>query len=368
MSNKYLATPKPAPELTIPQSDKFVKVSIIDSTSYVDLPIEMLVKPEYKGQTRLTGPTFSFLIEHDSGKRMLFDLGIRKDADNMPPSLVNDFKSKGWTVKAEKNTADILQEAGFDIQGGDIDSVIYSHHHFDHVGDMTTFPSSTQLIVGPGFKAAHLPGYPINKDSPNLQSDFEGRDVREVDIKREGAGLKIGRFHAYDYFGDGSFYLLDTPGHTVGHMCGLARTSAPLDKEATFVMMGADACHHAGEFRPSQYQPLPTEISPSPKTLPQPVCPGHLLQEVHCNKSANEPYYEATEGFCHNLETNHWTVEGMQEFDASDDILLIIAHDASLLGVLDFFPESLNHWREKDLDAKTRWRFLGGFSEAVGKQ
>lgn len=30
MSKKYLATPKPAPELTIPQSDKFVKVSIID--------------------------------------------------------------------------------------------------------------------------------------------------------------------------------------------------------------------------------------------------------------------------------------------------------------------------------------------------
>jgi hypothetical protein len=30
MSNKYLATPKPAPELGIPQSDKFVKVSIID--------------------------------------------------------------------------------------------------------------------------------------------------------------------------------------------------------------------------------------------------------------------------------------------------------------------------------------------------
>jgi len=30
MSKKFLATPKPAPELAIPQSDKFVKVSIID--------------------------------------------------------------------------------------------------------------------------------------------------------------------------------------------------------------------------------------------------------------------------------------------------------------------------------------------------
>ena len=30
MSKKFLATPKPAPELAIPQSDKVVKVSIID--------------------------------------------------------------------------------------------------------------------------------------------------------------------------------------------------------------------------------------------------------------------------------------------------------------------------------------------------
>ena len=170
------------------------------------------MKPKYKGKDQLTGPTFSFLIEHNSGKRLLFDLGIRKDADNMAPTIVHSFKSKGWTVKAEKNTADILQEAGFDIQGGAIDAVIYSHHHFDHVGDMTTFPPSTQLIVGPGFKEAHLPAYPINKESPNLQSDFENRDVREIDIATEGAGLKIGRFNAYDYFGDGSFYLLDTPG------------------------------------------------------------------------------------------------------------------------------------------------------------
>jgi glyoxylase-like metal-dependent hydrolase (beta-lactamase superfamily II) len=256
----------------------------------------------------------------------------------MAPSIVHSFKSKGWTVGAKKNTADILQEAGFDIQGGVIDSVIYSHHHFDHVGDMTTFPASTQLIVGPGFKEAHLPAYPINKESPNLQSDFEGREVREVDITHEGAGLKIGRFDAYDYFGDGSFYLLDTPGHAVGHMCGLARTSAPLDAAPTFVLMGGDACHHAGEFRPSQYQPLPTEINPSPKSLPQPICPGHLLQDVHCNKSANEPFYE------------------------------VIAHDGSLLGALDLFPDSLNNWREKDLDAQSRWRFLGDFSEAISKQ
>lgn len=332
------------------------------------MPIEAFLKPKYKGKDYLTGPTFSFLIEHDSGKKILFDLGIRKDAENMAPTIANSIKSKGWTVQAEKNTADILQEAGFDVAGGAIDAVIYSHHHFDHVGDMTTFPPSTRLVVGPGFKEAHLPGYPINKDSPNLQSDFENREVREVDITVEGAGLCIGRFNAYDYFGDGSFYLLDTPGHAVGHMCGLARTTAPLDGPPTFVMMGGDACHHAGEFRPSEYLPLPKEVSLSPDSDNKPSCPGRLLQEIHYNQSAKEPYYEVTESFAHDLQKCHWTVQGLQEFDASDDMLLIIAHDASVLGALDFFPDSMNNWREKDLDKKARWRFVGDFEEAVDKQ
>jgi len=37
--------------------------------------------------------------------------------------------------------------------------------------------------------------------------------------------LKIGPFATYDIFGDGSLYLLDTPGHAVGHMSGLVRTT-----------------------------------------------------------------------------------------------------------------------------------------------
>lgn len=42
-----------------------------------------------------------------------------------------------------------------------------------------------------------------------------GRNLREIDF--EGAGsLRIGKFPAVDFFGDGSFYLLDSPGHAIG--------------------------------------------------------------------------------------------------------------------------------------------------------
>jgi len=42
---------------------------------------------------------------------------------------------------------------------------ISSHHHFDHVGDVTTFPGTTELVTGPGFKDAYYPGYPTQPKS-----------------------------------------------------------------------------------------------------------------------------------------------------------------------------------------------------------
>lgn len=73
---------------------------------------------------------------------------------------------------------------------------------------MAVFPSSTEVVVGPGFKASPLllPGFPENAKSFILSSDFKGRELREIDF--EQAGLKIGGYAAYDFFGDGSFYLL----------------------------------------------------------------------------------------------------------------------------------------------------------------
>jgi hypothetical protein len=47
-----------------------------------------------------------------------------------------------------------------------------SHWHWDHIGDPSRFPSSTELIVGPGFKAEFLPGYPARPDAPIRESDF----------------------------------------------------------------------------------------------------------------------------------------------------------------------------------------------------
>jgi glyoxylase-like metal-dependent hydrolase (beta-lactamase superfamily II) len=48
-----------------------------------------------------------------------------------------------------------------------------SHWHWDHIGDVSLFPRSTEVVVGPGFKDNFMPGYPVNDKAPLLQSDFE---------------------------------------------------------------------------------------------------------------------------------------------------------------------------------------------------
>jgi glyoxylase-like metal-dependent hydrolase (beta-lactamase superfamily II) len=63
-------------------------------------------------------------------------------------------------------------------------------------------------------------------------------------------GLRIERFQAYDF---GTMEFL--PGHAIGHMCALARTS-----ERSFVLLGADACHFAGALRSSRYLPMPDTL------------------------------------------------------------------------------------------------------------
>ena len=55
-----------------------------------------------------------------------------------------------------------------------------------------------------------MPGFPSNPDAPIRESDYKGRNVREISFA--DSSLRLGRFRALDYFGDGSFYLLDSPG------------------------------------------------------------------------------------------------------------------------------------------------------------
>lgn len=360
-----------APSLGIPAGAS-VKVQIIDSTSRIHAPVAAFMKPAIQGHQQIRVPAFSFLIEQpSSSRRILFDLGLRKDWQNLPPAIITRLSRPDWALDVQQNVSEILQKNGVNVAGGEIEAVIWSHWHFDHTGDMTTFPSSTILITGSGVQDALLPGYPTSQESNLLESDFSGREHREIDFAKAPT-TEIGKFKAYDYFKDGSFYLLNAPGHAIGHICGLARVTSVQegDAEDTFVFMGADTAHHGGAIRPNEYLPLPKDINPSP--LPERYassCPGHVLEAVHPNKKANEPYYQINDGMPHNRDDAIQSLQGMQGFDAVDNVFVIIAHDDTLLNPqleLGYFPNGdLKDWKAKDYANKVRWAFLKDFEKAI---
>lgn len=287
-------------------------------------------------------------------------MGARKDVENLAPAIVE--RAKKWAVPG-RNVADILAEdaGAIGVKPHDIEAVILSHHHWDHIGDMTTFPTSTALIVGPGFKKTLEPFYPTGSNSPMLEVDIEGREFREIDIAAEGKGLKIGRCDAFDFFADGSFYLLSTPGHSPGHIAGLARVSHDPD---SFIFFVGDACHHGGEIRPSEYLPLPFEIIPSP-TPKFSACPGSLIQKLQHDQQANKPFYTCQPSFPDDYDTCEETLRKVEEFDADDSVLVAMAHDRSLEGVVDLYPLKANNWHIKFANITARWTFLSDYREAI---
>lgn len=116
---------KPAPILNIPDSESTVHVRVINSTSRIKgIPVRIFFEPEIKGLEVLDCPAYSFLIEHPpSGRKVLWDLGVRKDWENLAPRIVKRIRDGGWQVTVEKGVAELLEEGG--VKPGDIDSVIW---------------------------------------------------------------------------------------------------------------------------------------------------------------------------------------------------------------------------------------------------
>lgn len=306
---------------------------------------------------------------------MVFDLGSRKDWWNMSPTCREHLRKVIPALDVKKNMDEVLKEGGVDLKT--IKRAVWSHWHWDHTGDLSKFPKETELIVGPGFKKSFMPGYPANENSPMLDADYEGRTVTEISFS-DPSTIKIGEFEAHDLYGDGSFYVLNVPGHAVGHISGLARTSTNPD---TFVFMGGDVCHFGGSMRPTQYAPMPSSI-PSATPLKrsrfkQTPCPCSLFTSCHPSyekegeeAARTKPYYNVThkEGSWYvDPPTAQASIDKLESFDADPNVFVCLAHDEGLLPVVEWFPKgTISDWNSKGWKEASHWAFLNALPVETG--
>ncbi|OBZ67040.1 hypothetical protein A0H81_12864 [Grifola frondosa] len=202
------------------ENQAYCDVSALEA-GHIEIPLAWVIDTA-KDDEKAFLPALSFLLRHTTNHdTFVFDLGIRKDWETLPPAYVARIKKMGFRVSVPQDAAASLLRGG--MPATDIAHVCLSHLHFDHTGDPALFPRAT-FLAGAGGRAFLAPGYPTDADSL-----FAG-DLLPADRTRwlEPVGWPpLGPFaHALDFYGDGSLYVVDAgAGHFPGHVNVLARTS-----------------------------------------------------------------------------------------------------------------------------------------------
>ncbi|KAJ7175836.1 hypothetical protein C8R46DRAFT_71192 [Mycena filopes] len=349
-------------DLGIPASEATVSLKaydLINDARAVTVPAPSFMKPVLPGHEIMHAPAFAFLVDNaTTGRRILFDLGPRKDVENAAPSIAEANKAGYISMPVTRDIVEQLADDSVELKT--VSAVIWSHAHFDHTGDMSKFPASTDLVLG-GTTDTSLAD--VNPASQLVASDFAGR--KTVPLNFDESKLTIGGLRALDFFEDGSFYLLDVPGHLKGHLCGLARVTP-----TSFVYLGGDACHHPGMLRPTEalHRHFP--------------CPGHLIAATRTSVSAahfsasdhngefdllarTTPLLDVPEGgFYDEPPAARVSIAKMGDFDANKDVFVVLAHDWTLEEVVGPFPTSLNDWQKKGWKERAIWNFLDETNQA----
>ncbi|KAK5168294.1 uncharacterized protein LTR77_006863 [Saxophila tyrrhenica] len=232
----------------------YVKVSALNG-GWVTLP-ERLFITNADPEALKTVPSMCFLIQRPRPgggppERIVFDLGIKRDMSQYAAGM-QDHLSKRQPITNLPDTKASLEEGGLD-PAKDVDYVILSHTHWDHIGMPADYPNS-KFVLGSGtlhtvkHGAPHYPPEMFEKDPLPLDRSTEfppgpdspGKDLACATSQQTSHQWKpISTLkHAIDFFGDGSVYIIDAPGHLQGHVNLLARLGPE-----KWVYLGGDCCH-----------------------------------------------------------------------------------------------------------------------------
>lgn len=211
-------------------NQKYVEVSPIPG-GFITLSDHFFVAPADPDAKR-TVPSLTFLVKHpgisafgaDSSKpfNLMFDLGLRKARERYPEVLQKHLDGRA-PFDLAPGVAAQLKEGG--LAPGQINLVILSHVHYDHHGDPEDFENA-KFMIGYGAMNVLKHGLGGIASHQHFEPDTLPDDrSSELSDPKGGDWKSLGPFPAVlDLFGDGSVYVIDTPGHLPGHVNLLCRT------------------------------------------------------------------------------------------------------------------------------------------------
>ncbi len=190
---------------------------------------------------RINFPALFGLISHSQYGYILFDTGYSERFYQETRTFPNRIYAKLAPVTIEQEQSAVAQLQQMGINASEVQHIIISHFHPDHIGGLRDFPQARFIYKNSAFKNlkqkngiaalgnGFLPGL--------LPEDFEARSLDIGNYSRIALPEQYAPFDlGYDIFGDGSLLLIELPGHAPGQL-GLILS---INQEQYFFI--SDAC------------------------------------------------------------------------------------------------------------------------------
>jgi len=187
-------------------------------------------------------PAMFTLIQHPDYGNILFDTGHSDKFTQLTKKF--PMAIYRWLIPVEH---DAKSAAGYQLQSTgikpkDINYIIISHFHADHIGSLSDFPQAKFIYLNQGYQAvknlnrfaALLAGFLSALIPDNFIERSHLLDNQPlIALPGEYLPFKFG----YQVFGDDSIIAVELPGHAVGHIGLFLKVNA---NERIFLV--ADAC------------------------------------------------------------------------------------------------------------------------------
>ena len=159
-------------------------------------------------------PVLAFLVEHPKKGFILLDTGLHPSFAEKSSGNFGWLLGKIVKVKSASGQDVVKQLEKIKVNPKKVNSIILSHLHLDHTSGLPLFSENANVTV-----------YADQDEISSAQSPaslFQGyvKDHRrKLDLKNIQYRQGIPPFdHVCDFLGDGSVFVIKTPGHTTGNI------------------------------------------------------------------------------------------------------------------------------------------------------
>lgn len=201
---------------------------------------------------KISLPLTCYLVEHPKGL-ILVDTGWHPLVRNSPVKALGVMQSMLSKVQLPEGKAAVEQLQRLGYKPADIDYLILTHLHADHVSGLKTLSDAKRILVSDiELKTA--------KRNPIVYTSamWSGIDLETFSFEPAQTGPEK---LAFDLFKDGSVQLISTPGHTAG------LTSLIVRSGAQFVLLCADVAYSARSWQEQVLPGLTTSKKKAKRSL-----------------------------------------------------------------------------------------------------